>query len=159
MGNKNSYDYSISFIRVLAMFFIVFCHLSSHYGITALGQFFNVGVPIFFMISGYLYGNKKVEQPINWLYKRYIRLVVPAFMWLILWSIMNYKIPNQQNTLMIFLNLHGLNFMFTRIQDLGKGPWFLSIIMICYIILLCYLKVEEKHKTIEHIFDFGGYFL
>ena len=157
-NKKHNFDYSVSFIRVSAMFFIVFCHLSSHYGITALAQFFNVGVPIFFMISGYLYGNKKVEEPIGWLYKRYIRLIIPAFMWLILWSIVNFKIPDQQNTLMVFMNLQGLNFMFTRIQDLGNGPWFLSIIMICYIVLLCYLKVEEKHRKIGRIFNYGGIF-
>ena len=154
--NKSEYDYSVSFIRVASMFFIIFCHLYSHYGVTALAQFFNVGVPIFFMISGFLYGNKKIGEPVNWLYKRYIRLVIPSFLWLFLYSVVNMTIPKQQDALMIALNLHGLDFMFTRITDLGPGPWFMSIIMICYIFLLIFVKIEEKHSRIIEIFRFGG---
>lgn len=156
MEIKKKYDYSISFIRVTAMLFIILCHLSSHYGITVTAQFFNVGVPMFFMISGYLYGDKEIGNSVEWLYKRYIRLVVPAFMWLILRSSINCHIPKQQETLMIFLNIHGLDFVFTKINDLSPGPWFLTSIMCCYILLLLYVKIEKKHPSVHRLFKNGG---
>lgn len=35
---------------------------------------------------------------------------------------------------------------------------FFSIIMCCYILLLCYLKIEEKHPKVCKLFNFGGLF-
>ena len=45
----------IGTIRGIAMIFIVICHYVSWFPqFSAAGQIFNVGVPIFFLISGYL---------------------------------------------------------------------------------------------------------
>lgn len=52
----------ISISRVLATLMIVTCHIIGYFtfipGHMHLGQFFNVGVPMFICISGYLYGLK-----------------------------------------------------------------------------------------------------
>ena len=34
---QKGYDYSISFMRVCAMLFIMICHLGSHFKLTAIG--------------------------------------------------------------------------------------------------------------------------
>ena len=45
------------------MFLIVLCHYVSWFPrISWTGQFFNVGVPLFFIISGFLYGSKTIES-------------------------------------------------------------------------------------------------
>ena len=53
---------SIKLVSVIATLFILVCHVVSYYyfipGSGQLGQFFNVGVPMFIIISGYLYGLK-----------------------------------------------------------------------------------------------------
>ena len=58
---------SISIIRILGALFIFLCHACNESGsmvIGMLGQFFNVGVPIFFILSGYLHSQKPAPQSI-----------------------------------------------------------------------------------------------
>ena len=153
-------DFSISFIRVCAMWFIVICHVANYFGLNALAQFFNVGIPIFFIISGYLYGDKEIKQPGFWLYKRYIRLEVPALIWLFIICVSaflrNQKLPELHECIFLLLDLQGLKFIFSTIKDLFIGPWFFTNIMCCYILLLCYLRIEKKHPEAFHLFDYGG---
>ena len=53
----------ISITRVTAMVLIVLCHYVRWYShISWIGQFFNVGVGIFFLISGFLHGQKKIQS-------------------------------------------------------------------------------------------------
>ena len=60
-------DYSLSMIRFLAMFMVIFCHIFEWIGFSAgysrrlgiLGNFLAVGVQLFLMLSGYLYGLKE----------------------------------------------------------------------------------------------------
>jgi len=56
---KNNIEW-VSSARVLATVFILLCHVVKFYtiipGHMELGQLFNVGVPMFIIISGYLYG-------------------------------------------------------------------------------------------------------
>ena len=46
-------EYEISIIRIISTVFIVTCHIQQHYNI-GLCWWFNVGVQIFFFMSGYL---------------------------------------------------------------------------------------------------------
>ena len=78
---RRDYDYSISFVRVCAMFFIMICHVGSRFNLEVVGQFFNVGVPIFFLISGFLYGGKEITDAKQWLSKRLIRIYIPLLLW------------------------------------------------------------------------------
>ena len=159
-SSKSGYDLAISIIRICAMIFIVICHLGSYFGITAVGQFFNVGVPIFFLISGYLYGDKEIKEPVYWLFQRYIRLEIPACIWFIIiclsaW-IKHQPTPELHEGVFLLLNLQGLHFIFSSMKNLFIGPWFFTNIMGCYILLLCYLRIEKKHPRIYHVFDNGG---
>lgn len=52
-------DYSISWIRLIATVSIIVCHVFQFYN-NDLCAWFNVGVPLFFIISGYLYGSKSI---------------------------------------------------------------------------------------------------
>ncbi|MBR4723604.1 MAG: acyltransferase family protein, partial [Clostridia bacterium] len=61
----------ISVIRVFAMFLIVLCHISYTYGKFAfIGQVFNVGVDVFFIVSGFIYGQKQIECTYKWVKNR-----------------------------------------------------------------------------------------
>ena len=62
---------SISLIRMVAMSFIIICHIFQTYG-NELAWWFNVGVQIFLIISGYLYCSKdySAESPLKILKKQ-----------------------------------------------------------------------------------------
>ena len=62
------------------MLFVIICHLGSYFGLAFVGQLFNVGVPIFYLISGYLYGNAEIKDIRTWLCKRLIRLYIPLLL-------------------------------------------------------------------------------
>ena len=63
-------DWSISTIRMLAMCSIVACHLCQLYGLPA-AWVLNIGVQVFLMISGWLYGLRPDFSDIrNWYAKR-----------------------------------------------------------------------------------------
>ena len=90
METKKHYSYSISLLRIFSMLCIIVCHIASRRNHTAIAQFFNVGVPIFALISGYLYGSKSFTGSWSWLGKRYIRLAMPLLAWAIVYTIMAF---------------------------------------------------------------------
>lgn len=153
-------DLSISFIRVTAMMFIVACHVASFFNQVAVASFFDVGVPMFFLISGYLYGDRCIVDTTSFLFKRYIRLIIPAIIWLAVVCISaklgRCDFPLTHEIVFLLLNLQGLRFIFPTMEKLFIGPWFFTSIMVCYIIWALYLKVERKHPSIASIFSYGG---
>lgn len=48
------------------MLSIVTCHIFQAYNIPIWGCIFNVGVQIFFVLSGYLYGYKTIDNWKSW---------------------------------------------------------------------------------------------
>ena len=58
-------DNAISMLRFISMLMIIACHICQHYEIE-LAFWFNVGVQVFFMISGFLYGQKDINNPFAW---------------------------------------------------------------------------------------------
>lgn len=158
--NISHYDYTVSVTRVCAMFFIIICHLGSFFGSDLVGQFFNVGVPIFFLISGYLYGDKKIRNLNRWIKMRLIRLYIPLLIWGVVVTsfiiIRGEVLPSIKEYIFFLLNLHGLNFVFYNMPDLAMGPWFFSVIMLCYFFVVLYQLIERKHENIILIFYYGG---
>ena len=66
MSEQVKRDYAISYIRFIAMVMIIVCHFFQYYE-NELAYWFNVGVEIFFIISGYLYASKNIVDPINFI--------------------------------------------------------------------------------------------
>ena len=69
-------DYAVSLARILGMLCIVACHIGNYFSNSLVSQLFNVGVPLFFVISGGLYANRKIEKPHLWLANRILRLYI-----------------------------------------------------------------------------------
>lgn len=97
--NMNNLDKkSISAIRLFATILILCCHFVQTFEnsiIQMSAQFFNVGVSIFIIISGYFYGKRKIAENIGykqWLIKRAKRILIPLYIFLlILFLIYLYK--------------------------------------------------------------------
>lgn len=72
----------ITTLRSLAMAMIVTCHIvlsydSNYYAVL------NIGVQIFFVISAFLYAQKDIDNPPDWLKRRFMKLYPPLFIFLI----------------------------------------------------------------------------
>ena len=134
-------DQSIVFIRTISMLFIIICHVGQYYGSAAIGQLFNVGVPIFLFLSGFLYGKKDISRWSEWSIKRWCTLTIPIIIWLTILqlagTVLYEEQPSTLSWLLVVLNLEGLSF----IVDAGRWAqmtgglghlWFLTAIMLCY---------------------------
>lgn len=67
---------AISYLRVLALIMIVSCHFLQKLD-NKWAWVLNIGVQIFFLISGYLYGFKQIDNWILWLIKRIRKVYIP----------------------------------------------------------------------------------
>lgn len=143
-------DSAISFIRVISMLFIIICHLAFYHS-SVVGQLFNVGVPIFLFISGFLYGKKDINTWLNWSKKRWISLMIPCYIWIILLVIMGMLTPveviNEKSCCLVLFNLQGISFLVSSANwaqmSGGLGHlWFLTALMLCYTCIPILQKVQ-----------------
>lgn len=159
---KLSKDKSISILRVLGMIMILCCHISSWLGISALSQFFNVGVQLFLLISGYLYGNKIIKDNKAWIIKQFNKLYIPFLIFniFILFSylILGYRI-DVLDFMMNLIGIQGYQFIFPHLYHYLNLPgtghlWFIFVILICYLLTVGIKMIENKYGnlTIKSLF-------
>lgn len=154
---QSSKDKSISILRVLGMFMILLCHISSWIGISALAQFFNVGVQLFLLISGYLYGNKIIKDNKTWIIKQFKKLFIPFFIFniFILFSylFLGYQV-NALDFIMNLIGIQGYQFIFPHLYHYLNLPgtghlWFIFMIFICYLLTIVIKEFENKYGNLE----------
>ena len=149
-------DSAISLIRIISMLFIVICHLGAFYNSALISQLFNVGVPIFLFISGFLYGKKDIHTWWNWGKKRWISLMIPCYIWMILLHlsgvVANIAVANGQSCWLVLFNLQGISFLVDAANwaqmSGGLGHlWFLTALMLCYACLPLLQKAQPWVQT------------
>ncbi|MCH5186181.1 MAG: acyltransferase [Oscillospiraceae bacterium] len=149
----------ITVIRTVAMFCIVLCHLIIWFPeISFSAQIFNVGVPLFFIISGYLYGHKTIKNTWAWYGKQILKIVIPVYIYVILATVAlicfgrNAQGWKLTDCLIFFFNLQG--FLDGKTGNVvTMHLWFISFILLCYIItpLLDLSKRKIKVQTAKRI--------
>lgn len=151
---NSKFNPAISVIRVVAMISIIVGHWLSMQKINHF-QFGAIGVEIFLFISGYLYSEKKIDSIRRWTFDRWKRIVFPY--WLVLGGVivlrLSFKYPVSLNAAIVFsLNLQGLDKIFRDISiPVLKGmghTWFLTVLVICYMIMLLLKKNPKIEKII-----------
>ena len=146
---------SISLIRVFATILILLCHILPTFENSILqmsSQFFNVGVHIFLIISGYLYGKRKINSNTTytkWLIKRAKRILLPLYIFLaILLSI--YLIKGLEiklfNWIINILNLQAMEVYIHGAQHL----WYLTVAMVCYFVTIA-LDINREKFTKKNV--------
>ncbi|MDU5741519.1 MAG: acyltransferase family protein [Clostridium sp.] len=148
-------DFNISIIRVLSMLSIIGGHLLSMYGINHF-QFGAIGVEIFLFISGYLYSKKNISNIKEWIINRCTRLIVPY--WIVLSGVIVlrfcFKYEVTLDAVAVFaLNMQGVDKIFREIslpalRGMGQ-TWFLTVLILCYGIMLFLKKNEHVEKFIR----------
>lgn len=130
----------IGTIRGIAMIFIVICHYVSWFPqFSAAGQIFNVGVPIFFLISGYLYGQKNIGASYKrWFCKQFRKIVLPLYIYYAIVGSLLLLLGklgdiNLISFCKLMLNLQGI--VGGSAGNITTGHlWFITYILICYLI-------------------------
>lgn len=157
-SERNRYD-EIVLLHLIGATMILLCHFTQKEHISALGEIFISGVPLFLFISGFLAGLKpKIEK--TWLPRRAIRILIPFYLWvipcmLILW-ISNRSEVTICQALFMLTNMQGLNYIYWKSElysaVLGLGHlWFTTEIMLCYLLVPIFNKVinmiGQKKRT------------
>lgn len=143
----------ISNCRIIATLFIVICHIVGFLtfipGNQALGQFFNVGVYMFIIISGLLYGHKEISDIKSFLKKRMLRVYIPCFIWAV-FVLTATLFAEPIETLYVLLNIQGASWLVDYITVSGgtylAHTWFVTIILICYLITPLLRKISSVIK-------------
>lgn len=141
---KPEKNYAISCLRLIAMTFIVLCHFFQYYNIE-LAWWLNVGVQMFFCISGFLYGNKKITSPINFISKNFKKILIPYFSFLIPTIILYYFFHKEALS-----KSSVISSLFTSGTIIGiEHLWFISYILFCYLITPYLQEIGNKIKKLQ----------
>lgn len=124
---------NISVIRLVSLLMIIICHILQGIG-NELAFWFNLGVQIFFFISGYLYGNKEVRDFKKFFNNKLIKILMPLSVLVFIMVIIEYFCFNHTYSKeFILANLLGFGGFYDTL-DLLTNTWFVSYILICYLI-------------------------
>ena len=138
-------SFVIVYVRSIAMFCIVLCHIQQAYN-SKWAWIFNVGVQIFLAISGWLYGNKNISNWRKWYIDKLKKLYIPYISYVAI-IFMVYKIfaIDCFSLKALIIYLLDLQWLLGSVDGLTH-LWFMTAIAICYIItpILQYLKNKDR---------------
>lgn len=106
------------------------CHILQHYN-NVLCYWFNVGVQIFFIISGYLYGGKAFGNPVRFIKRQLKKILIPYYV-VILIILLSYIVvcPEQLHVTSV------IEAVFCAGTIPGVGHlWFVGYILLCYALI------------------------
>ena len=141
-------DTAIAALRFVSMLLIFVCHCFQYYD-NELCRWLNVGVPIFFIISGFLYGSKTAApDPVVFLRKRFRKILLPYYLFLFI--VIPLYFVFHRDLLHLKDIFHALTCSGT-IKGLGH-LWFVGYILFCYIITpyLLWFKNSFSKKPLIH---------
>ncbi len=139
---------TISVIRVIAMMMIIACHILQ--GLNSSWAFWvNLGVPIFFFMSGFLYGKKEIKDIKEFYQKRLWKILLPSSILVIIVLSLEFIIFHQRySSLSVFATLLGFG-GFYKVPQIVSHTWFVSYILLCYLCtpLFQYLFRNKDFQT------------
>lgn len=159
MEVKKERDYSISFVRFVAMVSIIVCHIMQRDGVASdicgakveWCAWFNTGVFMFLFVSGYLYGKKKIET-LPFYYKTALKVLVDYEIFVI-------------SMIVLYIILRpvilDLNSILALITVTGVAPgiehlWFVSCILFCYILTPIFKGLTNALNSVTGWKYWGG---
>lgn len=142
--DNNRYN-QISLIRFISTIMIVICHILQHYN-NPFAWWFNVGVQVFFFMSGFLYGQKDIGNVWAWYRKQFTKILKPYYA-VILTTILIYGIFHRD-----CLSIRDIYRSITLTGTLyGMGPlWFVGYICLCYLLTPVLCQIRERLKTFPY---------
>lgn len=141
INDKNN---AISLVRLVATVFIVLCHFFQYYNLEA-AWWFNVGVQMFFCISGFLYGNKRITSPVDFIFTNFRKILIPYYCYLVAAIIVYFIFHRELLSSGIIISAVLTSGTIRGIEHL----WFISYILFCYIITPYLQALADKMKVLK----------
>lgn len=144
-------------IRVVAMISIVLNHTIYFY-LPNVGHFlkemiFNLGIPLFLVLSGYCYGIRKerITDYKKFTRTRFFKVLIPMYIAVIMKVLIDWFVSGKtyglDTIVMYVLNLQGFVFLCNLTVPLILGPlWFMTVVVLCYCMLPVLYRLREKVK-------------
>ena len=124
----------LNIIRIISMIMIVLCHYLQFYG-NKLAFWFNVGVQIFFILSGVLYGCKEVKDYKKFWKNKFFKLYLPYVIVVILFFIFNLIFHVGEMGFMDLFYYLTATQAFTHNVEPIAHLWFMSYIFLFYLLI------------------------
>ena len=129
--------YFVAWVRALSVILILLCHLSQTHSnayIVMSSQLFNVGVNIFIIISGFLFGRLGVHRPYwKWLFHRLKRIFIPYWFFLAIVLTLQTLRGLSIDPIRLAYSIFGFQ-RFTHVFPGSEHTWFISAILLCYLL-------------------------
>lgn len=124
-----------TYIRIFAMMSIVLCHTVAQHDnpyVQMSAQFFNIGVLIFFCLSGFLFGRKGMNtSTCEWYKRRLKRIYIPWLLFVAVLGVIHFVQGHDiltWNWAKLILGIQG-----TEVGVQGAGhTWFITCLLLCY---------------------------
>lgn len=158
----------VDYIRGVAIILIVTCHFLIFGGVRGwepLGQWLaGIGNFLFFALSALLFGLQYNEKgsayflPLAFFKKRFMRLFPALWIFLLIWiTIQIFVFKVYLDPLKIILNFLGFCW-FAKLQDIGH-LWFVTMIILCYIMICGFANKKMKFKIggVDYSFDYKSF--
>lgn len=129
------------------MFMIIFDHIVCNISFplqSLVVQVLNSGVFIFLLISGYLYGNRYIDDWKISLKKRLVKICIPLWIFMIIDFIVEIAMWNTFDIKYVLIYLFNAQGIF-GVNKGGTNLWFLTLIMICYMITPILQWIRSKN--------------
>lgn len=125
-------------LRAMATISILLCHITGYGGVlygTIMAQFLNIGVQIFFILSGFLFGVQKLSGGGNywkyWYIKRAKRIYTPYWLFLIILCVVSILRGITIEPLKWLVSLSGFQ-GFDTVEGAGQ-TWYITAQLFCYL--------------------------
>ena len=126
-------NYSISLLRGVSTLCIIITHMLGYYN-NYMTYWFNIAMLVFLFISGFLYGKKDIKSPWKWIKKQFIKIAKVYYPYLIIVIIITYVLkPEILSLKQIFTSVFMIQAFTNGVPNI-EHLWFLTYIIMCYII-------------------------
>ena len=148
---------NLSCVRLIATLMIISCHILQGLDLEA-AFWVNVGVQIFFVLSGYLYSKKEITDIKQFYKKQYRKIIAPYIILVIILftTLTILKLPmidNKFTLLGIFLGFQN----WTGTSAILSHTWFISYILLCYLITPILKKIKIFNNTENYLKTILGF--
>lgn len=161
-NNKNRLNLEfVNWLRLYAMVSIVLCHLVqvTYSKISVLSQFFNIGVQIFFIISGFCFGLQgEVKNVAQWYIKRIKKIFIPYEFFLLILMLVYCRKPlyfSYINLLSVIKCIFGVQGAYVNVLG-ANHTWYITSILLFYLALPWFSKlwneIQKKEKKYQYLF-------
>ncbi|WP_375710202.1 acyltransferase family protein [Pediococcus parvulus] len=139
-------DYRFDVVRAISCLFIVLTHILQGYN-NEFAFWTNSAVCSFFMLSGVLLANSKVDNYSSWLKRRFRRILIPYYV-VTIPMIIIYVFFSKIKLLTIVVLLTNMSGIFGALSGFGH-LWFLTGIMFAYLITPVILKWQIARNNLN----------